>query len=473
LLDKNIKSGLRWSFISIIVIKLTGFLTQYVMGWYLDVEAYAKIAVLMSILTVMQAFSESSGVKLIMKHGVDDEKFKNNIYTLSFLLAIFITIGFIIYFYITKNDSFYLLIIPIILFVSISANLRKAVYLAEKKFRFNSKINSWGAIVKSLSTILLIVAGLGYLGVIVANILGKISEFILSFSKKTSFNFHVPALIKRENLPVMKQYFWVMIGSFGISFSLKADSFGLMFANRHDYLGVYFFAVQLQLAISSFITGSISSVLIPSFSSMTRDDVGEQLIVIVQKLFFYMFPLLMIIVLFLPNLIDFIWQGKWNESIFIAQTFFIGLVFKMLSPIFRAVNESAGRWRFQSLLLWLDSLVVFILAYFFSANFNLKAVASSILIYKILYGIFIMFITCHKERKKILPFGKIIVKSVIMISVSLILTQYVRNVFLQVLLFSMTFFLLILTIPVFKKEYVSLYLFLKDAYSKLILNKRK
>jgi O-antigen/teichoic acid export membrane protein len=152
---------------------------------------------------------------------------------------------------------------------------------------------------------------------------------------------------------------WLGLTAIALAVSLSGDYLAISPFETSEVVGLYFFAYSLSAALTQPFTMIATNVLVPSFASVKdlhrlRSAYLQaiSMLLVVTSITFSGVALLG------GNVIDFVWGGKWNESIVAMVLISAGTPFRILQPTCFSLLQSRGLWRNHSLLLSLNATLV-------------------------------------------------------------------------------------------------------------------
>ena len=409
--------GAAWTAISLFVVKGSGLISQLALGWLLSPGDYATFAVVIAAVGVLTPISDSGGSKLLLRRGRKDKDVFTFVFRLSTLASLFCAVLLCVYSVIfvhnTESTTRFLIILAAALLpLGTIGSLWKAVLANESRFRSIATINSTAAILKNGITVVFAFFGFGALSFMVGILFSRTYELVGYKAKIShtnschkiygSFNF------KRHRTEIIALV-WIMFGALAVSLSLNIDYLVLSALSKNELLGFYFFAFQLQSGLIVFITASIQNVLMPSLSNMDEQQRRAAFVKALESLMIISVPVFIFCSLFSAHAIRFVWGGKWDPSIPVAQALFFALTTRILTPLCRSALEAEGAWGSQAMQTWFDVAGTACAAFIGCLIGDLPGLAISIGIYRFSFGLAVLFWSTYKLKIPIRHIHKLII----------------------------------------------------------------
>ncbi len=142
---------------------------------------------------------------------------------------------------------------------------------------------------------------------------------------------------------------WLLLTAVALAASLNGDYLAISPFETVELVGLYFFGYQLSAALTQPFTMAATNVLVPSFAAVTdqaklRSSYLDAISVLLLATGLAFGGLALVG----GALVDFIWSGRWNESIVAMVLISAGTPFRILQPTCYSLLQSLGRWSSHS-----------------------------------------------------------------------------------------------------------------------------
>lgn len=380
---KSLKSksfkGIKWSSINTAYNAILTPLFFGVLAILLTPYEYAYIAVIMLVYRI--------SVPLV-KFGIEEAYVQDNevtyIQTSSmfyFNIVISIIVSLVIlavssllekYYGLVNLSMFINLLIPVVLIEGgesvFKASLVKQFFLKERAIILIIRMT-----VRVISTVFLVLIGIGPISIVLGLILATVSTtilFVITSVTKTNlrvkFNFELRAIFAhlRFGCPIMGKKFFEI-------FSQRIDEIIIGTIMSPTELGIYFFGKNLIMQIRTAITKSFSMVLLPLYSKFNNslDRLKDTYFLINKFASIITFPALIGIALTSSQFVPLIFGDQWIDSILVIQV----LSFSIILPIIVGNNATSLLYSlghsFVVLKIEVISTVLYITSLIFAKGF--------------------------------------------------------------------------------------------------------
>lgn len=144
---------------------------------------------------------------------------------------------------------------------------------------------------------------------------------------------------------------WVGFSTLAIAVQTQGDNLVIAWLTNPTVLGLYFFAYQLTVAVSSLFTVGFSNVLLPALAK-TEEGAARQSAVerVLRTTAVMASPVAVSAGFVLPVVIVGIWGSKWLAAALPAEVLAVSLGARLLTPVAMAVYQVQGRWRSGALV---------------------------------------------------------------------------------------------------------------------------
>ena len=238
-----------------------------------------------------------------------------------------------------------------------AARLTKAL-----RFRELSTMWTWSAVLCQIVTVAGALAGLGAISFVGGVVVGSLAEVVLVRRHSGPY----PELRGRprlEGVADTRQLRWIPVSIVVLAVWINGDYASAGLFETAAVVGVYFFAYQLTTALTQPFTLALSSVLLPSFSSLSGEREGADAfsltVLLVPLASGLPFGLLAVTAAPLTHLV---WAGAWDVAI--VAIVVLGLVtpMKLLLSTSLSILQASGDWQGYTRLLAVSAVATVVAA---------------------------------------------------------------------------------------------------------------
>ncbi len=228
---------------------------------------------------------------------------------------------------------------------------------AQLRFKESSRIFAASATARYGSTIVFALLGFGAYSLVLPIFVEVLVEGVLLWKatgRPPALRGAIRGLRSRygSTLP------WLALTAIALAASLSGDYLAIGPFESTLVVGLYFFAYSLSAALTQPFTMVATNVLVPSFASVKDNDR-------LQTSYLHAVSLLLVatgitfsgVALLGGNVVDFVWDGKWNESIVAMALISAGTPFRILQPTCFSLLQSQGLWKNHSLLITVNGIL--------------------------------------------------------------------------------------------------------------------
>lgn len=228
---------------------------------------------------------------------------------------------------------------------------------AQLRFKESSRIFTASATARHVSTIVFALLGFGAYSLVLPIFIEVLVEGTLLW-KATGR----PPALRGELRGLRARYGstlpWLALTAVALAASLSGDYLAIGPFESTTVVGLYFFAYSLSAALTQPFTMVATNVLVPSFASVKDNDR-------LQSSYLHAVSLLLVatgitfsgVALLGGNVVDLVWDGKWNGSIVAMVLISAGTPFRILQPTCFSLLQSQGLWKNHSALITLNGVL--------------------------------------------------------------------------------------------------------------------
>ena len=381
-----------------ILAKVGGFVVQFVLGWLLTKNDYGTFAIALSISAVASCLVNGGTDKVIIQRGNEYEKLAPRIATFSifFNLAIFCLVaalsGSAANYYNNEALEVLLVVLAAGFLLATPGPILVARLAVQKRFRELALINLVSVLIKHGLTILLALLGAAALSLVLPLAMQPLIAAVLLYRTVKIW----PGFASIRNVgfrDILRNSSWVIGSNFSFQLANNLQYFLLGMYFNPSMVGLYFFAIQLVNSPIALIDNTVKNVLFPSLSGAHEDK--ERFRRAVEKsieVALSMAAILAVVGYFLlPPLMNFIWQGKWDDAAVYAQLMCMVLPSLVLRNAIYEIVASAGLWRARFLMLSAAIIVEIAAIELAIGSGVIYLVVLSLLLFRTVFVIFLAF----------------------------------------------------------------------------------
>ncbi len=354
--------GLIWMLLQTAVAKSMAFVAQLVLGWILAKDDYALYALAISVSALIGAMRNGGLQKILIQRGSEFEHWAGAVLQIS--LAFNLLCAVVLLVAAPVAAAFYSApALPPLLWVtagaivmSTPAMVFQARVLSRLQFATSARISSMSSVVFYGSMIVFAIVGLGPLSFVLPQIAIAVFDTV-AYGLAGKGLPRLELINGKQLRDLLGSSGWVMASALAVTLVNQGD---LLVVGRlqPEVLGVYFFGVTLAAAFATVFGAGLSSVLMPTLTRLAGDNerFGRAYVHTIRHFVLLFAPVCVVAAAFASPLVSLLWNGKWNESIFVVEAITLSLLFRMQTPIALAALEAQAQWRTIALLLFIDGL---------------------------------------------------------------------------------------------------------------------
>ena len=393
--------GLTWAALGLIVNKLLSFISQYLLGSYLSVETYGVFGLVVSSMVFVTVFQNTGISKvLISRSNCFDSIVKEysafNFFSGCFGLLVLVILG--VYQSNRSNieslEYVYLLTALSIPILSL-ATIYKAKLSINLKFKEINLILMIHSLVYYSFAIFLASSGAEIFTIAVSTLVAAIIQlFILYiYVDKIDIGYYIGFSNYLNHLKKLK---WVLFTSFLSALAMRSDFLILSHLLSVEDLGYYYFGFMLVMSVTALISSGINQTLLPVFSNYTNDDkyFREQFIFISKMICLASTFLCLAVMLLAPFLVNYIWSGKWDNSIIVIVITALFIPVRMSTTLAYTTLEAKSKWNYRGVLTMLEIVTLISFVWVGALTGGLVGACIGTAIQRILSGLIAFPIVC-------------------------------------------------------------------------------
>ncbi len=359
----SLGQGSLWFAFASSISKGLSFVTQIVLGWFLLPEEFGLYAIALSLAAWGLAFRNGGTDQYLIQQGKRFTDLAPGILTFSLifngLACIFLTgIGLIASEYYQSSELLMMmLLIGIAQLLTSPAAIMRAQLSIGQQYKAFSMVTLLSDSSRQISSMLLAMAGFGVFAFVIPMAIEPLISAICVFLIVR----HVPkpsSVSMSWVIRVFNDCKWLMLSNFAMALTLSGIYMVLGFVMEMEQLGFLFFALQLVTAISVPITNGLQQIFFAHLSNgVVRENRLSLATQSVSMLFMLMLVAAMGLYLFAGPLVEFLWQGKWDEAIPLIKICALTLPVLAVSHLVFAIMSAEAQWKIRCFLILASAIL--------------------------------------------------------------------------------------------------------------------
>ncbi len=331
-------------------------LGQVVTAWLLLPEDYGAYAFAISISAAVAALRGGGIAQLIIKNGssYDSKAPLYFTYTLALNVIAMTLLMAPALIYLSKKPSVGVVLLAVAIAIPLGthATIYKAKLAVDHRFKEIASINLGSALVWQAGVVGFALMGFGAKSFALPLIMQAIYESVVS-ARHIKAKSSLWSLRTRGYLDIFKQTRWIMLSTAALAFATTGDYFAVGIITNARIVGIYFFAFQLVVAITTPVNLAIETVFPALFARLNGDSPRQirafsRTIAVISSVGLSAFGAMLIT---LPIVIHWTWRGKWDMATPAVLTLAVCAPAWLLVAAGRALIEARGLWRYRFIFL--------------------------------------------------------------------------------------------------------------------------
>ncbi len=336
--------------------RASSLVAQLVLGRILLEEEFGLYALALGWVTIASAVRSIMRPVLIQAMNSEPEETEHLFRTVLYTLVGLAVLGAITAPGIETSfgeDGLARLLIPMFLLMplQLAPSMGLAALSAEMRFGRVGRIEAAAGLFRHTVTIVAAVAGLGPLSFVVGIFGAAATEHALIRRYLGAWPSYRPpdlGLVRSRARQLFRPGHtrrWIWLSAVALALGVSGDYLGASVFATAALVGVYFFAYQLTGALFDPMNVVATTVLVPAFA--TIDDPAARRsaylttlrsLSVLGTLFFFA------TISFLPPVIHWLWDGKWDDAIFAVVAFAAYAPIRLTHPCTQNVARACGYW---------------------------------------------------------------------------------------------------------------------------------
>ena len=348
--------GMTWVASSNILSRVISLLGQVVTAWLLRPEDYGAYAFALSISAAVAALRGGGIAQLIINDGssYDSKAPLYFTYTLALNIIAMALLMVPALIYLSRNAAVGVVLMAVAVAIPLGthATIYRAKLAVDHRFREISSINLGSALVWQAGVVGFALMGFGAKSFALPAVVQAIYESVMSarYVKSTSSFWSARTRGYRN---IFKQTRWIMLSTAALAFATTGDYFAVGIIANVRIVGIYFFAFQLIVAITTPVNMAIETVLTPLLARLNNDEARQirafsRTVAVISSAGLSALGAMLIT---LPIAIHWTWRGKWDMATPAVLTLAVCLPAWLLVAAGRALIQARGLWRFHFIFM--------------------------------------------------------------------------------------------------------------------------
>ena len=196
-----------------------------------------------------------------------------------------------------------------------------------------------------------------------------------------------------------------MLGTIAVMFSKQGDYFAFSFYTSKEDLGVYYFSYQLIFAVVVFFITISEFIILPLFAKKKdeKQELNDLFITILSGSTLLSIAVSTGIYFFIGDIIQYIWSGKWDDSISLVKIMTLLIVFLNIYYISRAVCDALGMWKVRNILNIIYGLGIICVAALSASHMeDLHMITLAIVFFHVIFSVIQLVVVCKIAKFNVL-----------------------------------------------------------------------
>jgi PST family polysaccharide transporter len=382
-----------WTTAVVMLGRVTGFLTNLVVGWLLAPSEFGIYAVALGV-SVIALTVRSVGIhRLLIQRGSEYDELAQPFARLSLYinLAAMLLLGLsgpvAAAYFRSPTITPLVWIIGLSMPLGVPAEILRSRLAIDLRFRAVALTNAVAMIATQAMTVIFALAGFGPFSFALPMAIGAAldSLMLVWLVGRWPAGRRLDWKLTRE---LTSSATWIVLCGFAAALIIHGSSLVVGRQFGPVLTGLYYFGAQLTSSVSIFFTTTMYRVLLPVLSRLASDPrrQGEAYLKSIGILATAAAPICGLAVVVGAPVIHVCWQGKWDGSIAVFQSLTTVLPIYIMTVIGSALLEARGLWRTNTLLYGTNSALTLAAAWLGTTIGEINAVAATVSVYRFGYS---------------------------------------------------------------------------------------
>ncbi len=377
--------GTAFVFIGQVLVKLTALLNLWVLGYYLDEKAFGLWALALSAVALADSVRDMGAHKVLIQRGGEFEELGSpvlkmglgfNIAAAALLIGIAPVMARV---YDDRVIGWLIAIAALTIPLQSPVTVLRAKLSIDLRFKTLVKLDIAAQFVKNGSMILFALSGFGVYSFVLPMLLMVLFNIV-------TYRWCAGALppsraLTREHFgSIFTAVKWITLSSFFGALIVQGDRLVIGLFEDKQAVGVYFFGFQLILSTVVIFGSGMVSVYMPTLSKLAkypeRRAQAFEKMVRVSAVVFSVVCVLAVVTS--GPMIHFLWQGRWDAAIPVAQVMSLSLCVYLIGPVAMSFIEASGLWRLRAAMMGAEMAGVLLAAVVGASLGGVVVIAASI-----------------------------------------------------------------------------------------------
>jgi lipopolysaccharide exporter len=435
-----IKNGF-WSTYGAVVTRLLAMLSNLLLAKLLLPSEFGVIGIAYIFWSLVNLFTQSTASDFIVCKGIEDKRYLNTTYTLSFWVGLALALGLtaisplIANFFNLPNLVWILIVFAINLQLSFMQSVYNGVLLRKMQYKKIANINCITSLLRVVFTVGSALIGLSYWSFVIGDFAFWIVGYILlRRAAKINLSFKINSEVKKE---VLSFYIGTVSSGLGYFVNANADNFVVGKLLGETSLGFYSFAYQLAMAVTTILSQAIAQISISVYSQLPDDKQQENALAkTIQEIAFLGAPLYGLFYLLVDKYtISWIFGAKWLPSLTVIPGLIFFAYFRLingpLTTMLYAKGYTAANAK-ANLVIAPIAVLSFIIG---ASNHNIVGVSMAVaIILGVVWTLYLWWSACQQLQWSMMKFLAPTIKAA-GVTILAVLVSFHCNEFLQPLVF--------------------------------------
>lgn len=369
--------------------------TQIVLGWLLSEGDFAVYGIAISLTVMTSALSDGGVQKYLRQQTSRYRELVGSAFVLAAALGsgACIVVGLLGWLspglYGTDQVRPVALALAANLLFNVPTVLMRTRLAIDLRFRDLAIIDTGGTVLRSLLMVVMAWQGWGALSLALPIPIATVAQAVALAAWGGTREFNLAGVSKASMWSIFRSTRWIMLAAVFGTIVLRGDYLVLGIV-APAIVGTYFFGFQLAASTMQVATMSAASVLLPTLARVAsqpdrlRGGVERAMRLSSQLIA----PASAVLFLSMPLAIRFIWQGRWDGAIPVAEAVSLSTGLAGLGLIAGAGIEAAGRWKLKAMIDLFEgiTLVAMLLLLVHRFGDSLEAISLAVAMHRAVFG---------------------------------------------------------------------------------------
>lgn len=389
--------GLLWAGGSAVVARLSALIAQIVLGWALAKDDFAVYAIAISTASIVSSFRNGGLFRCFVRNYPDLRGRYPAVLLWGLIVDTVLAIALVSAAPLVTRMYASSAILPLLAIIAVSLPLGtfgaayRAKLTADSRFAHVARIDAGSALVRNASMILLAILGFGPYSFVVPLIFAAIYEGVAGARYAGSMRPGSKGVLVTVRA-TWRESGWIVIGAVVVSLALQGEYLVIGWFESKDTLGVYFFSLQLVIALTVLVTSSIDTVLFPALSRLqsVQSELHFTFLKYLERITLVTSALLGAMAVGGQWIVHAIWGSKWEDAGLIIGLMCLGFVVRMPLSVGLALLEAVGKWKQKAALIACDAVTLCVVVGIAASYGGLLGIVVATTLYRCVGGLVVL-----------------------------------------------------------------------------------